>query len=131
MTPNDEARRIWHSAVKATSGTLGFAFHEPLVDSLVCIVAQDYAGAAAYLQSAAVLASPDSRRVLESAATRLLALTILLASLLACRQPTSALPAAVEAESICEWRGGSRAIVARPWPSRAVIVCGDGSRWEV
>lgn len=60
-----------------------------------------------------------------------IALALILASLLACKPPTSALPAAVEAESICEWRGGSKAIVARPWPSSAVVVCGDGSRWEV
>lgn len=60
-----------------------------------------------------------------------LAALVILASLLACKPPTSALPAAVEAESICEYRGGSRAILARPWPSSAVVVCGDGSRWEV
>lgn len=63
--------------------------------------------------------------------TTLLALALLLASLLACKPPTSALPAAVEAESLCEYRGGSKAIVARPWPSSAVVICGDGSRWEV
>lgn len=63
--------------------------------------------------------------------TTLLALALLMASLLACKPPTSALPAAVEAESLCEYRGGSRAIVARPWPSNAVVICGDGSRWEV
>lgn len=58
-------------------------------------------------------------------------LATLIASLLACRPPTSALPAAVEAEALCEYRGGSKAVVARPWPRTAVVLCSDGSRWEV
>lgn len=75
--------------------------------------------------------SSEKRNGSECALSPALALLLLLASLLACKPPTSALPAAVEAETLCEYRGGSRAIVARPWPSSAVVVCGDGSRWEV
>ena len=41
----------------------------------------------------------------------------------------STLPAAIEAEDVCEDRGGSRGVVALQW-GRSVIVCGDGSRHE-